>query len=137
MGGLLVPTVFPDVLNPPTSGKDNTMTEPGNDTCACQKCDSCSNHASNQRACGHFFCPSCFGCGDPIVSIFNPDTAEWDTVSPDDIAPDDIAPVKITVEGQDSDHVAEIVEAIDNMMFELFDATKSRRVTRTTNETVN
>ena len=126
MVGTLVPTVFPAVLNPPASGKDKTM-----GTCTCQRCDSCDNHASNQRACGHFYCPSCFGCGDPIVARLNPETANWDTIPESTVT---ISHVKVTVEGPAED-VAEVVEAIDEMLEEQFSLIMRKRVTRTNDET--
>ena len=128
MGGTLVPTVFPAVLNPPASGKDKTMS-PGK--CVFQHCASCSNHASTERACGQFYCPSCVGCGDDIIARFNHKTGEWETITEDTLG---ISHVKVTVEGP-ADDVAEVVEAIDERMEEKFALLMSKRIVRSDDET--
>ena len=99
--------------------------------CTCQHCASCSNHASTQRTCGQFYCPSCDGCGDDIVAFLNPDTGEWETVSEDT---ENISHVKVTVEGP-ADDVAEVVAAIDEMMEEKFALLMSKRTVLTEDET--
>ena len=100
-------------------------------TCTCQHCDTYLNHATLQRACGHFLCPSCLSCGDDIIARFNHKTGEWETITEDTLG---ISHVKVTVEGP-ADDVAEVVEAIDEMMEEKFALLMSKRIVRSDDET--